>query len=261
MSIVRQLLRTAAVEAWRGRTAALGNVFDSKIDTISGLLTGVPAPVLIFSIEEEEGRAAGQTNGFLGRDAVLTGMVQAAVASGKEVRDGEGTVIVPVLGETDAAFEALLDIVSYQWRLVLHDDENEWSRLFRDLIIKIGTIKDVRATDPETGTKHASRFWQFEIEVLAEPVPGDELQEVIERGLSLLEADGEYTALATSWRQMLAQGAGLPDWKALQSSLFASRADMAAIGQGPGGIDEMVDFTRAVIAVSGVEAQVISDDP
>lgn len=258
MSVVRQLIRVAVVEAWRGNTIALENVFDSKIDTLNGLLKGSHVPVLIFSIEEEDFRSAGQSAGLTGRDSRLTCMVQAAVASGRAIQDGTGTVVVPAIGETDAALEARLDMLSWQWRAVMADMSNPWVELFHALVVSIGSLKDQRAFDPETGTKHASRFWQFEADVMSEPVPGEPLNDTIEKGLALLEADPEYAELAGKWRQLLSADSDRPDWRVLQSELFASRADMAALGHGPLVIDDLVDFDQAVLDVEGTGQTVIT---
>jgi hypothetical protein len=255
MSIVRQLVQIAVVEALRGRTAALGNVFDSKMDTLPGLLKGGAEPVLVFSIEESVEDADDATDGFLGRGGRLTGMMQSAVASGKEVRNGQGTVTVPVLGETDSAYEALLNIIDRQWRAVLHDHANPWSMVFRDLVVSVGPIRTVRATDPETGTKHACRFSQFEIETLPEPLPGDPIADAISAGLALMASDGDaaYAALAETWQEILALGADWQDWEKLQSALFASNSELLAVGLGPIEGDEdrdTPDMTTGTLVVN-----------
>lgn len=261
MSIVRQLIQIALVEAQRDRTIAGPNVFDSRMDTLDGFMAGAEQPVLIFSIEESEAKAGLATDGFIGRDVALTAMVQMAVASGREVRDGEGAVILPSIGESDSAYEASLNLLDRQWRQVLHDSDNAWARLFRDLIVSVGDIKDTRATDPETGRKHAARFTQFSLRVMPDPLPGNDLPEAIEAGLTLLETDGDigYATLASSWRGQLATDPALPDWRKLQSVLFATNGDMVAMGLAED--DAGVPFNRAEISVSGVSPVVIENDP
>ncbi|MCC0033761.1 MAG: hypothetical protein H6887_09480 [Hoeflea sp.] len=255
MSIVRQLVQIAVVEALRGHTIALENVFDSTMDTVPGLLKGGAQPVLVFSIEESVETVDDATDGFLGRGGVLTGMMQSAVASGKQITDGEGTVIVPVLGETDSAYEALLNIVDRQWRTVLHDHENPWSMVFRDLVVSIGAIRTVRATDPETGTKHACRFAQFEIETMPEPLPGDPIADAVSAGLALMASDGDaaYAALADTWHELLTSGSDLQDWQRLQSALLASNGELLAVGLGPIEEDEdgeTPDMTAGTLVVN-----------
>lgn len=265
MSVVRQLIQIAVVEAWRGRTFAADDVFDSRMDTLKNLTKGQVRPVLIFSVEEADQKAGSPgESGFLGRSAQLTGFVQALVATGQAIKDKNNLIIRPGIGETDSAYEATLNILDYQWRRVLHDHDNPWSRLFRDLVCDVGDIKDTRAADPETGGKHAARFTQFHLDVLPDPQPGDPLPTAIETGLALLEADGDtgYAQVAADWRALLETGADWPEWRKLQSALFASRSKLAALGLGPLAVDEEVDFDRAQLQVTGVASvEVVGDDP
>lgn len=265
MSVVRQLVQIAVVEAVRNRTLAGNDVFDSRMDTLDSLLKGERRPLLIFSIEEAEQEVGGQgESGLLGRAARLTAFVQAGVASGEAVRDGNNTIIRPAIGETDAAYEATLNILDRQWRQILHDFEDPWAVLFRELVTGVGVIKDTRASDPETGSKHAARFTQFHLNVIADPLPGDDIPECIAAGLDLLEADGDagYAQIAGDWRALLSGGQDWPAWRQLQSSLFASRGKLAALGHGPLEIDDEVDFETAIFNVAGATSiEVIADDP
>ena len=265
MSIVRQLIQIAMVEATRHLTLAGNDVFDSRMDTLDKLLHGQPRPILIFSVEESEQKAGGQQEeGLLGRPAVLTAMVQAAVASGQAIRNGNDVIVRAAIGETDSAFEATLNILDRQWRQALHHHDNPWAVVFRSLVNGVGEIKDTRASDPETGSKHAARFTQFHLDVIADPLPGDELPDCIAAGLDLLEADGEpgYVQIAAEWRALLADGESWPDWRKLQSALFASRDKLAALGAGPLTIDEEVDFDLVVMDVANAgTVEVVADDP
>ncbi|WP_394689048.1 hypothetical protein [Hoeflea sp.] len=254
MGIVRQLVQVAVVEALRGRTAALSNVFDSNMDTVDGLLKGGALPVIVFSIEETSEDADDATDGLLGRGGVLTAMMQSAVASGKEIQNDQGTVVVPELGETDSAYEALLNLVDHQWRDVLHRHDNPWSVVFRDLVVSIGAIRTVRATDPATGTKHACRFAQFDIQTLPEPLPGDPTPDVISEGLDLMASDGDpsYAALAQTWQGILDGNVEWADWEKLQSTLFASCGDRAALGLGP--IEGDAERDTPVMDTASIEA-------
>lgn len=264
VGIVRQLVQISVVEAWRDRTFAGDDVFDSRMDSLQNLTKGERRHVLIFSIEEAEQDAGSPgESGFLGRDCRMTGFVQAGVATGEAIKAKSGSIIVPKFGETDGACEASLNLLDWQWRRALQDHENPWALLFRDLVAEIGEIKDVRATDTTTGGKHAARFTQFHMETIPDPQPGDALPDVIERGLVLLEEDGDdgYAKVAAMWRQALVFGGDWPEWRQLQSALFASRGKLAALGYGPLSIDEEVDFDGAQLDVSGVGPVVVTDDP
>jgi hypothetical protein len=267
MSLVRQLIQIALVEACRGRTIALDAVFDSRMDTLDGLLDGDRRPVLIFSIEESESRRVDQTDGLLGRPARFTVMVQAAVATGQTIEDEHGAVVLQAIGETDSALEARLNILDWQWRAALTAPGNAWAELFRNLMTEIGQIKDQRATDPETGTKHAARFTQFDLDAMPDPVPGDALPEFIDQGLMLLEADPAYAVLAETWRVLLAEGANVGDLQALKARLFSSDGSMAALGyaelanpEAGAGEGVLVEVSIEAAGVGPV-VPVTSDDP
>jgi hypothetical protein len=268
MSIVRQLIQIGLVEACRNQTIALGDVFDSRMDTLDGLMHGQSRPVLVFSVEESESRREDQTDGLCGRSSRFTVMVQAAVASGQAIRDENNTVVLQAVGETDAAFELRLNILDWQWRAALTRPGNAWADMFRSLMTGIGQIKDQRATDPETGTKHAARFTQFDLDVMPDPIPGDPIPEVIESALALLETDAEYAGTASMWRQILAEDASMNELQRLRAALFSTPTGMLALGadelaRSADGGSEDGFLSEAIISIPGVGAidPVTSDDP
>ena len=253
MSIVRQLVQTSIVEALRHQTIAGDCVFDSRMDTIEGLLDGSDQPLIIVSVEMSDQPHEGQVaSGLLGRDATLTVLIQTAVATGRTIKNDDGEVIFPAIGVTDAAFEATLNILDRQWRHVLHDFDNPWADVFKGLTVKILDIKDARSTDPETNRKHAARFVEFGVKVMPDPEPGEELPAPIENGLALMEKDLEFAALAAEWREILRVDQDWPEWRRVQSSLFATRKEIAALGYGPITIDDLVPFDHATLDISRV---------
>ncbi|SON55528.1 hypothetical protein HDIA_1987 [Hartmannibacter diazotrophicus] len=259
MSIIRQLIQIAAVEALRDMTIATDHVFAGSMDSLPGLLKDERRAVLVVSIEEGEQKGRIQSErGLFGRDTVLKLFVQAVVAVGTEdIVKGE-TVIVAALGETDAAYEALLNILDRQWRQVLTVSETPWALVFRGLVMAFGEIKDARASDPETGTKHAARYTLAEIEVLDEPLPGS-IPAPVEAGLILMEADGDegYGEVVRVFRALLSEGADWADWRKTQALLGLDRDRLLALGLGPLAEDE--DRTTppladgAVLVVDGAE--------
>lgn len=257
MSVVRQLIQIAMVEAVRDRTLAGADVFDSRMDPLPDLVKGVTRPFVIFSVEESSSQGAHDgplESGLLGRTAELTVLVQTGVASGHEIKDGNGVRLIAAIGESDSAFEATLNILDRQWRARLTDYDNPWAEILRGLVTQVGKIIDTRSSDPETGTKHATRFVQVNLSVMPDPLPGEPIPAPIEAGLAAMEADGSpsYAEVARVWRALLTEAADWPDWRTLQAGLFATRADMGGIGLGPFIIDDLVDFAAADLDVSGV---------
>ncbi|MBD8556904.1 hypothetical protein IFT84_20555 [Rhizobium sp. CFBP 8762] len=232
MSVVRQLVVTSAVEALRGRTVAGDCVYDSRIDSFRGLVNEDGQTALIISCEEaEQDGTAHSDGGFLGRSTELRLLIQAIVVSVSKIKTEDGEALVSDIAETDAAYEAVLNILDRQWRAVLHDYDVAWCRVFRGLVLGVGKIIDTRAVDPEVGRKYACRYTQVSLKVVHEPIPGRNLPPCIEAGLAAMEADGDkgFANIAMNFRAALADGSDQPDWRKLQSRLFATRADMDAL--------------------------------
>lgn len=254
MSIVRQLLTISAVQAMRGQTLAGPCVFDSQISVLSDALDDARRPVIIVSIEGSEQPDHGIAQSLLGRTANFKLLVQAAVFELQKMAEadgGEPEELEYVLGETDAAFEATLNLMDRQWRGVLSQPRNAWAEIFRGLVQRVGTINDIRATDPKTGRRHALRLTQVEIEAIADPVPGEDLPPAIEAGLAALEAMADYAETAAAWRSVLADFAGLEDWELSQARMFMARGTMDALGLAPL-VQELTNFDRATIEMDGL---------
>lgn len=267
MSVVRQLLQISAVEAFRGATLAGDDVFDSRIDTLPNLLVDARRPVLIVSIESSEqapDHGQGQY-GLLGRDTRLSMMVQAAVASAVEIRDQDGDVVVAEIGETDAAFEATLNILDRQWRSVLQYGEGPWAKIWRGLVFRIGKVRDTRAVDPETGRKHAARFTELDLDVVWEPDTFAAIPDNIEAGLAAMEADGDvaYAEIARVFRALLTNSDEWPQWQQVQSALSLVDEGLQALGLGPLAGDEdraTPPFDAAIVEQEGMPPVTIEVD-
>lgn len=255
MSIVRQLLQISAVEALRGRTLALGNVHDSMIESIGGVLKKSRLPIIVVSVEAADQRAQGNDRGFFGRQSVFKMQVQAAIFELTKVGEHEGGApeeLVLVLGDTDAALEGMLNILDRQWRVALTDPRNAWGDVFRGLVLRIGKVQDMRAADPELPRRHAMRLSEVEIEAIGEPTLGEPIPPPIAAGLALLEADPDYLEMATEWRALLTAGDSLEDWEKEQAALFADRAQINALGLGPLDPELITDFNQATIEMGGI---------
>lgn len=257
--VVRQLLAISAVEAARGETIAGPNVHDCKIESLNGDLKDSRLPVLIFSIEAAEQRPQGNGHGFFGRPSTCKLQVQATIFELTKVggdAGGKPETLELVIGETDAALEATLNILDRQWRVALTHPRNAWGDVFRGLVLRVGKVQDMRAADPELPRRHAMRLSEVEIDTIAEPGLGEEIPPAIEAGLALLEADPDYLELAGELRALLAVGSDLDDWEKTQASLFASRAQVSALGYGPLDPGGLTDFTEATIDMTGLSGVV-----
>lgn len=230
MGIVRQLVQIAVVEAVRGKTLAGNSVYDSRIDALPAILQDGKRPFLVFSIET--GRQPKGDEGLLGRDNRFTLMVHAAVATASEIAGEDGSIAIANIGETDAALEAVLNIMDRQWRAALSDGGSPWGNLFLEIVRDVEEVQDYRGTDPDTGRKHASRLTEVSLTVMAEPELGCGIVPTIETGLALLEADGDaaYAEIARVWREVLTDEDDLSDHVKLGAKLFQARDALLALG-------------------------------
>ncbi len=260
MSVVRQLLQIAAVQAMRGHTLASDAVFDSRIGPLPDILKGNERPILVVSIEESEQlEDGGNDAGFFGRNVKFTMLVQAAVASAVRVEiEGEETVTVGI-GETDAGYEATLNVLERQWRRALTDTDNAWAELFRNLVINVGLIRDARGVNPKSGHRHASRFTEVSLLTVPEPAPGQGVSETIEQGLALLEASAEYAELGALLRSLLDADDDATDWQRLRYQLFGSGQTLLAVGIAPL-VDEEDTLSTAKIDGVGLPDVTVNDD-
>ncbi len=259
MSIVRQLLQIAAVQAMRGRTVAKEAIFDSRIGPLPDILKGEEKPILVVSIEEsEQPEDGGNDAGFFGRSIRFTMLVQAAVASAVSVDiDGEETVTVGI-GETDAGYEATLNVLERQWRMALSKPADAWAELFRDLVLRVGVIRDARGINPKSGHRHASRFTEVVLTTVPEPVPGEESQAVA-RGITMLEGHPDYAELGALLRSLLSAGTDATDWQKLRHQLFGSEQTLLAVGIAPL-VSEEDTLTTAILERTGLSGVTVTGD-
>ena len=263
MSVVRQLLQISAVQALRGRTLAKENVHDSTISALPDVMKRTRLPILIVSIEEADHQANGNDRGFFGRTAELKMQVQSAIFELTKTKSEDGgadDVLEYTLGETDAAMEAMLNIIDREWRSALTDPRNIRADVFRGLVTRIGRVQDMRAVDPELSRRHALRLTQVELSVIGEPVPGDPVSPAIEAGLAMLEGMADYAETAQRWRALLSAFDGLEDWEKRQAALFASRSEMDALGLAPLDV-VLTDFESGDIDMAGLSSIVTVSDP
>lgn len=235
----------------RGRTLAGSEVHDSRITGLRDAMKDGRRPALLVSVEDSDQQKSGLLDGLLGRPAVLTMLVQAAVFELQKVQGGKQEQLEFVLGDSDAAFEATLNLMDRQWRMALSDPGNAWAEVLRGLLQRVGRVQDIRIVDPESGRRHAARITQVELHVIEEPDFGGTIAPAIEAGLALMEASTDYADLAGNWRILLAEGNGLEDWQKTQASLFGSRTLIDALGLSPLASNGE-GFTSGTIEITGL---------
>lgn len=263
MSVVRQLVHISAVEALRGRTIAGGAVYDSRIVGFADLLKGERRAALNVSVESARQDKGDQgERALLGRPTTMTMVVQIAVAQGREAQTDDGqTIVVGEVGETDAACEALLNILDRQWRQILAADASDWADVWRGLSTSIDRISDARVVNPENGGRYAARVTEISMNVIPEPAVG--VNGVVARGLELMEEtdDASYREIARVYRALLAEGETLEDPGEAGVLLAGDKTLLPALGLGTILEDDgqaLPAIAAATIAVDGLGATEVS---
>lgn len=264
MSIVRQLIQIAMVQAIRGQTLAGPHVLDSNIAGMGSIEFSDDQPVIACSIEESDQNEK-YGRGFFGRANDLKLYVQVVVATKVSYRivNGEGQEIeetVPEIGSTDAGREATLNIVDRQWKQALIDPANPWADRFRQLVTGIGRVKDLRITDPEGGRKYAARVYEISATAIADPDFGAALPEDIDAIMAAAAAIVDYADLISIWRDLFAKAASDDPKVRLQAAAALSSAAFAALGLNVMAPDGNA-FGTAVLALEGLDdVDITADD-
>jgi hypothetical protein len=253
MSVVRQLVAISAVQAMRGATLAGVNVFDSKIESLEGLMANDTKPAIIVSVEEVNQQRKND-HGLLDRSSDGKIFIQTGVWSQVTIENGEDAGNYITVGETDAAREASLNILDRQWRAALTDPRNPWADLFKRLAYEVTGVRDMRMSDPENTARLAARFTEISVLLVNEPALGQGIPEDIEAGLKMLEQTTDYAHLAPIWRALLTSEES--DWRAFQARIFASDIVMSALGF-PASDDDLPELASVTIAIDGLDNVVV----
>lgn len=264
MSLVRIGLRIAAVEAIRGRTLVGDNVLDSPngaLDIIAdgSLRTEEDRPFI--GVFTEQGKAQVST----GRGLFENGTIELVFDIGQssamlETNEETGeTVFVGInIPASDRSSEFFLDMVERQINDALCDPDNQWAEIFRGLSLRIVSTSFAGARSTEGGQKVAGHQLRLMMELIADPVRGDDMPDnsPFLRLLAAMEgsSDGVYHKQAAIMRAAIT-GTDEP-WQAVQRWKGMTASELLALGLGPLAQDEdrsTPALTEAVIAQAGVE--------
>lgn len=175
MSLMRIALRMSIVEALRGNTFADQNVLDSEIGAIDIATDGsVDSPrgspfISVYTAEAQGGGEMGMALfGSMKTDLVLDMAVSALMSK----RDDEGEVTsdkLPVVPDSDAAYEVSLDILQFQIASALNDPDNSWAEIVRKMLSD--KVEAVEVTVGRSGTRARLSARQIRITTMIWPEP------------------------------------------------------------------------------------------
>lgn len=222
MSLSTLALRICTVMALTGRTAAEDRVKDSRIVPLEDAdMKGMSVAVYV-----DQGKASG---GFVDQGA---GQGETKLTLELVVTD-QVTPDSFALPTTDAAMEVGLDLLEHEIRLALLDAENDWSMLWRRLVVKPGEYMFERGADKRAnGVRLAGREINLTCGLLADPPIGAPLPTFWTDFLAALEAETGFTEVYEPIAAAI-HGQSLAAWRQAQAAQGLTANAVRGIGVTP----------------------------
>lgn len=257
MSLARIIARIAIVEALKGQTLVLDNVLDSEIGALEvqadgTLRTSKEKPFIAIYTDdgkvEKEVELRSLKEGGLTEISLEWGITAAMTVTDPDT--GEST-IMPGIPATDDNMEFQLDIVGRQLADALTDPDNKWAEIFRKLCFRFAKVERARAANAQDGVRLAGRRMVVTIEMIDDPVKGEEMPEPYPEFFQLLDASSDQVLIAKSTlMQAIIDGVNEP-WEAVQRRLGMTADELLALGIGPHSMD--TDRTTPEMTAGAVE--------
>lgn len=237
--LARIALRTATIEALKGKTLVGSNVLDSMItaldaDAEGNLTTDQQKPFITVYTDAGKVDSAAEPRAFYEggtTELVIEIGIAATMVYRNEAGDKEVAAGIPA---TDDAFELYLDVVGRQIVDALSDIDSPWADIWRGLCYRVGKIERARTSSAE-GTRLAAQQIKMTVDLVDDPARG----ETLEAGtpffefFAILEASEDAATLAKA-AMMRAQIIGTDEpWEAVQRRLGLTRDELLAVGLGP----------------------------
>ncbi|WP_062111132.1 hypothetical protein [Aureimonas sp. AU40] len=260
MSLARIALRTAAVEAIKGRTMVGENVLDSPngaldIQSDGTLRTEEDKPFV--AIYTDEGVADDVAERDLTENGSCVLVIEIGISMAMTELDretGQSTIVGVSVPASDRAFEFFLELVQRQVLDALSDPDSVWADIFRALHTRVEKMEVGARRTSDNGQKLAGHQTRLQLALMPDPVRGAPLdpRSAMARFLTALEAEGEatYVAQAVAMRSVL--GGIAPDWKLHQARRGLTRMELHALGLGP--LEADTDRTTPPFAGARVDA-------
>lgn len=222
MSLTALALRLATIRALKGRTFAEDRVFDSKINPVNLVVKDEKKPVIVVTTDDNDTTITGRD--IRHGDHRLELVIEVAVTTkiSVTVEDG-GTADILTIPASDAGLETTIGLIGWQISKALSADGGAWGDLWRTLVVKVHSITSRRGADDENGVRYAARQFVFLIDHVADPTPGEELDDgdAWHRALSMMKADNELSDIAKIIQSEIGQGDYMP-WEIARGKLGLS---------------------------------------
>ncbi|MCR5941104.1 hypothetical protein FG152_09745 [Ochrobactrum sp. XJ1] len=264
MSLARIAIRTAAVEALKGRTLVGNNVLDSEIgvidvDSNGNAVTTEKSPftaIYTDAAKADVGENELRSLFLNGTTEVLFESGVTAAMTGIDPKTGENVLGIGVL-DTDANFEFQLDLLARQIIDALTDPGNEWGQVFLGLCYRIASVERVRTGNVSDGVRLAAQQMKLTVLLVDDPEPRRALiaGTPFARFVDLAKAStDESTQKKGAFIEAVSVGS-YEAWEHLQRSHGMTADELLALGLGPlaSDVDRATpDMAEGALEIEGV---------
>jgi hypothetical protein len=257
LSLAALAIRTCALLALRGNTAAGLRVYDSSLSPIDELRRDEPQPFLTIAVDEAFGEPEGHD--LLSSVDRLALLIEIGMGQQVEVPGQDGsTVSVIRFPLTDGFLETSLDLISHQVVVALAHSE-PWGDLFRRFVMSISEVRRIRAGMTEAGDRFAARQIMIDLVPIGDPDVSTAADPDAPWGALLaalraidVGADPEleaFRSLADAMEATMRAPAGLASWQITKARLGVAQETADALG-----------FTPAILPLTEIDTITLLDD-
>lgn len=215
MGLAKLPLRIATVMALATDQRLPWRVFDSSISPIADTVTGASGSVILVVYTDGAHEPAGARRDFLTGRPVVELKIHAAVAAAMEVT---AAGVVVTLAQSDAAFEAQLDLVEAAILRRLQRGSDPWCDLWRAFAQRHGDVHSRRGASSRRGLKFAARELIIEVETVPDPLgTGDEYP--WNDAIALFEATDDVANVAPFLASFCTDQQSMPEWRLTYGAL------------------------------------------
>jgi hypothetical protein len=253
MSLAVAALRIATVKALDVATSAGDRVYDSVVDPVDLLGEKAEPTIIVYADAgtiDIKDRALFEGTQIV--DLTIEMFIGRAIAIETGENEGQIELQIPA---TDASYDNYLRCLVYEVNraLLRRDDQSPWPDIWASLIAR-GAQDNHSQWDRGANADHGRRFaflrLVYRFEVMADPLPGQPVNDLWSRILNAMDADDELKQISAFWRTLITSPA-IPDWRQAQEQLGLTNEAIGALGPAPLAGDE-TDAAPAAIEIDVV---------
>lgn len=230
MSLVRPVVRMCTVLALKNNTIAEDRVYDSDNTPLADALT-LQAKPYITVYTDEDNKLDINNMDLMSNARNLSLVIEFGVASAVATENSGVQVKIPA---TDEGMEVSVDYLETQIMSALLDPHNEWSEIWRNLVMKVVTIRSPRGGSADRSARWAARQLLMVCDTVSDQPPGVVVDDnhPLKRFVALAGQQSPPLPAANLIGNFL-NATAAPEWRQVQAWLGLTKEGIEAIGQAP----------------------------